>query len=78
MDDREEPHGTGSARDFIPVDESLPVLRDAVQRCQGCGLYAFATQAVILRAPDEISREHEFGEFVKDLRAVAERLRELG
>lgn len=46
MDEREEPRGTGSARDFLPQDESLPVLRDAVQQCRGCGLYAFATQAV--------------------------------
>jgi DNA polymerase len=46
MDEPEEPRGTGSARDFMPQDESLPKLRDAVQRCHGCGLYAFATQAV--------------------------------
>jgi DNA polymerase len=46
MDEPEEPRGSGSARDFMPRDESLPKLRDAVQRCQGCGLYAFATQAV--------------------------------
>ncbi len=51
MDEREEPHGTGSARDFLPKDESLPGLRDAVQRCQGCGLYAFATQAVFGEGP---------------------------
>jgi DNA polymerase len=51
MDEREEPHGTGSARDFIPQDESLPILRDAVQHCQGCGLYAFATQAVFGAGP---------------------------
>jgi DNA polymerase len=30
----------------MPADESLPVLRQVVQRCQGCGLYAYATQAV--------------------------------
>jgi uracil-DNA glycosylase family protein len=51
MDERDEPHGTGSARDFMPNDESLPVLRDAVQRCQGCGLYAYATQAVFGEGP---------------------------
>src|SRR6188474_1433406 len=51
MDEHDEPRGTGSARDFIPADESLPVLRDAVQRCQGCGLYAFATQAVFGEGP---------------------------
>ena len=47
----EEPKGTGSARDFMPADPDLPVLRDAVQRCQGCGLYAFATQAVFGEGP---------------------------
>ena len=36
MDEPEEPRGTVSAGNFIPVDESLPVVRDAVQRCQGC------------------------------------------
>src|SRR3954452_12192391 len=51
MDEREEPRGTGSARDFLPEDKSLPVLRDAVQRCQGCDLYAFATQAVFGEGP---------------------------
>jgi uracil-DNA glycosylase len=45
-DQNEEPRGTGSAADFLPADKTLPTLRDAVQRCQGCGLYAFATQAV--------------------------------
>ena len=30
----------------MPDRQTLPVLRDAVQRCQGCGLYAYATQAV--------------------------------
>jgi len=33
--------------------------------------------SAILRAPDEISREHEFGEFVANLRLVADKLREL-
>jgi uracil-DNA glycosylase len=47
----EEPLGTGSARDFMPEDADLPVLRDAAQRCQGCGLYAFATQAVFGEGP---------------------------
>ena len=47
----DEPKGTGSARDFIPGAAALPVLRDAVQRCQGCGLYAFATQAVFGEGP---------------------------
>ena len=50
-EDVEEPRGTGSAREFMPADHALPVLRDAVQRCQGCGLYAFATQAVFGEGP---------------------------
>jgi uracil-DNA glycosylase family protein len=54
MDEPQEPRGTGSARDFMPArpeEQALPVLRDAVQRCQGCGLYAFATQAVFGEGP---------------------------
>jgi uracil-DNA glycosylase family protein len=47
----DEPRGTGSARDFMPQNADLPVLGDAVQRCQGCGLYAFATQAVFGEGP---------------------------
>ena len=35
----------------MPAEASLPVLRDAVQRCQGCGLYAYATQAVFGEGP---------------------------
>src|SRR5215210_828742 len=50
-DEQQEPRGTGSAADFMPADKSLPVLRDAVQRCEGCGLYAFATQAVFGEGP---------------------------
>ena len=38
--------GTGSALDFFPPREELPLLGEAVQRCRGCGLYAHATQAV--------------------------------
>ncbi len=49
----DEPRGTGSARDFMPPSDELPVLRDAAQRCQGCGLYAFATQAVFGEGPAE-------------------------
>jgi uracil-DNA glycosylase len=41
-----EPRGTGSGADFLPARESLPTLREAIQRCEGCGLYAYATQAV--------------------------------
>jgi uracil-DNA glycosylase len=54
MDETQEPRGTGSARDFMPAaaeEQTLPVLRDAAQRCQGCGLYAFATQAVFGEGP---------------------------
>jgi DNA polymerase len=35
-----------SAAPFVPADRTLPVLRDAVQQCQGCDLYRHATQAV--------------------------------
>jgi DNA polymerase len=43
---REEDRGTGDARDFFPPREELPLLRDAVQGCRGCGIYLHATQAV--------------------------------
>jgi uracil-DNA glycosylase len=46
VSEADEPRGTGSANDFMPDRQTLPTLRDAVQRCQGCGLYAHATQAV--------------------------------
>ena len=39
---RKEP----GALPFVPEKRSLPVLRKAVQRCQGCDLYRNATQAV--------------------------------
>lgn len=51
MPEIEEPKGTGSARDFMPADQSQPALRESIQRCQGCGLYAFATQAVFGEGP---------------------------
>jgi DNA polymerase len=35
-----------SAASFVPEDRTLPVLRDAVQKCRGCDLYRHATQAV--------------------------------
>ena len=47
----DEPKGTGSASHFLPADRSLPALSEAVQRCRGCGLYAFATQAVFGEGP---------------------------
>ena len=31
---------------FLPKERTLPALREAVQRCQGCDLYRRATQAV--------------------------------
>jgi DNA polymerase len=34
------------ATQFLPKDRTLPVLRDAVQKCHGCDLYRHATQAV--------------------------------
>ena len=45
-DDGERPSGTGSARDFMPPRPTIARMRDAVQACRGCGLYADATQAV--------------------------------
>jgi DNA polymerase len=35
-----------SAAPFVPEERTLPVLKEAVQRCQGCDLYRHATQAV--------------------------------
>jgi uracil-DNA glycosylase len=35
-----------SAAPFVPQERSLPVLANAVQKCQGCDLYRNATQAV--------------------------------
>jgi uracil-DNA glycosylase len=35
-----------SAKPFVPNSVDVPVLREAVQRCQGCELHACATQAV--------------------------------
>src|SRR5687768_17262557 len=51
-DTPDEPRGTGSARDFMPGPRAgLPTLASAAHRCQGCGLYAFATQAVFGEGP---------------------------
>jgi DNA polymerase len=47
----DDPKGTGSASDFLPADKSLASLSEAAQRCRGCGLYAFATQAVFGEGP---------------------------
>jgi len=35
-----------SAADFLPQQKSLKSMREAVQSCEGCDLYRFATQAV--------------------------------
>jgi DNA polymerase len=35
-----------TAEPFLPDKRTLQALRDAVQRCEGCPLYADATQAV--------------------------------
>jgi uracil-DNA glycosylase len=35
-----------SAAPFVPAERTLPVLRKAVQKCQGCDLFRHATQAV--------------------------------
>src|SRR4030095_11335679 len=42
----QEERGTGSALDFFPPRDELPLLREAVQQCRGCGIYLNATQAV--------------------------------
>jgi uracil-DNA glycosylase len=35
-----------NAEPFVPEDRTLPVLRNAIQKCRGCDLYRHATQAV--------------------------------
>lgn len=35
-----------SAAIYVPKERTLPVLRNAVQKCRGCDLYRYATQAV--------------------------------
>jgi DNA polymerase len=42
----QDERGTGSALDFLPPKEDLPLLAEAVQHCRGCGIYLNATQAV--------------------------------
>jgi probable DNA metabolism protein len=46
---REQPPMT--ARPYIPATLELPVLREAVKRCQGCNLHCFATQPVFGEGP---------------------------
>jgi uracil-DNA glycosylase len=47
-----------SAAPFVPELRTLPVLREAVQRCRGCDLYRRATQAVFgeLEAPSNAKK----------------------
>ena len=40
------PNRNPGAAQFVPEKHTLPVLRQAVQRCRGCDLYKNATQAV--------------------------------
>jgi uracil-DNA glycosylase len=39
------------AGQFVPKQATLPLLREAVQSCQGCELYLHATQAVLGEGP---------------------------
>jgi uracil-DNA glycosylase family protein len=39
------------AAEFIPARKTLPVLREAAQKCRGCDLYLHATQAVFGEGP---------------------------
>jgi DNA polymerase len=43
------------AAEFIPDRKTLPVLREAIQACRGCGLYRDATQAVFGEGPQSSS-----------------------
>jgi uracil-DNA glycosylase family protein len=43
-----------SAADYIPDRPTLPVLREAVQKCKGCDLYMNATQAVFGEGPRRV------------------------
>jgi uracil-DNA glycosylase family protein len=40
-----------TAADFLPERRTMPSLREAVQGCRGCSLYANATQAVFGEGP---------------------------
>lgn len=42
---------SNSAADYIPEHAALRTLREAVQKCRGCDLYAHATQAVFGEGP---------------------------
>ena len=51
----EMPPKSHSAAEFIPPRPSLPKLRQAIQDCQGCDLYRYATQAVFGEGPQRAS-----------------------
>jgi hypothetical protein len=59
------------AEALVPDRKTLPVLRNAVQKCKGCNLLRYATQAVIGK------RHIQYREFVADLKKVREVLREI-
>ena len=40
-----------TAAEYIPEHPTLRVLREAVQKCRGCDLYRYATQAVFGEGP---------------------------
>ncbi|HEY4084459.1 MAG TPA: UdgX family uracil-DNA binding protein [Bryobacteraceae bacterium] len=44
-----------TAADYLPERHTLPVLREVVQRCRGCDLYKYATQAVFGEGPKSSS-----------------------
>ena len=48
---RDRIRATGSAANFVPTRPTLAKLREAVQDCRGCTLYANATQAVFGEGP---------------------------
>src|SRR5262249_3118836 len=45
------PTGKASAAPWVPVQGGLPALREAARSCQGCDLYARATQTVFGEGP---------------------------
>src|SRR5215472_2711277 len=40
-----------TAAEFVPGTRKIEIMREAVQRCHGCDLYKFATQAVFGEGP---------------------------
>src|SRR5205823_7189394 len=53
LDARISTQKAASAKPFVPGTLELQVLKDAVQRCQGCELHACATQAVFGVGPGD-------------------------